>query len=247
MGLIFGVNVAWSRIIQLVARTTAVPMANIGPGRYWGWAMWIPCITTFASGVTVYLYYWFESKILPAVYRPPKPAIRNDKTLLQDWVETLRSIVLLPKFYWIMNITQMLQGGATRVWLRNIADIQVKSRGTDEQTAGYNAALQTVIPILLTPATGLFFDRIGWRMVFVTTTSLIWLLVWGLAGFTKVNFLAPVLISSFAYVTNLIPFMATVPILLPTNELVGTAFGVWQSFVSLPVLTLSYISKTLVL
>jgi hypothetical protein len=65
-----------------------------------------------------------------------------------------------------MNVTQMLQGGGTRVWLRNIADIQVKSRGTDEETAGYNAALQTVIPIILTPATGLFFDRIGWRMVF---------------------------------------------------------------------------------
>jgi hypothetical protein len=41
-----------------------------------------------------------------------------------------------------------------------------------------------------------------------------------------------VLISSFAYVTNLIPFMATIPILLPNNELVGTGFGVWQSFVS---------------
>ncbi|BEJ15699.1 hypothetical protein CspHIS471_0503040 [Cutaneotrichosporon sp. HIS471] len=230
MGLIFGVNVAWSRIIQLVARLTAVPMADIGPGRYWGWALWIPCITTFASGFCVYAYYFFENRILPAQYRPPKPEVRNDQTLLNDWKDTVKSIVLLPKFYWIMNVTQMLQGGATRVWLRNVADIQVKSRGTSEQAAGYNAALQTVIPIILTPVTGLFFDKIGWRMVFVTTTSLIWLLVWGLAGFTKINFLAPVLVSSFAYVTNLIPFMATVPILLPSNELMGTAFGVWQSF-----------------
>jgi hypothetical protein len=95
MGLIFGVNVAWSRIIQLVARTTAVPMANIGPGRYWGWALWIPCIATGASSICVYAYYFFESKILPAAYRPPKPAVRNDKTLLQDWADTVKGIVLL--------------------------------------------------------------------------------------------------------------------------------------------------------
>lgn len=112
---------------------------------------------------------------------------------------------------WIINCTQLLQGGAARVWLRNVSDISVKSRGTDEQQAGYDAALQGVIPIVLTPAVGYFFDRIGWRMVFgkcrssvlqavnhyeVTTTSLIWILVWALAGFTKVNMLAPVLISS---------------------------------------------------
>lgn len=62
----------------------------------------------------------------------------------------------------------MMQGGAARVYLRNVADIQVKSRGTTEQAAGYNAALQGVIPIVLTPAIGYFFDRIGWRMVFGT-------------------------------------------------------------------------------
>lgn len=49
---------------------------------------------------------------------------------------------------------------------KDLTSVQVKSRGTDEQQAGYNSALQGVIPIVLTPATGLFFDRIGWRMVF---------------------------------------------------------------------------------
>jgi hypothetical protein len=95
MGLIFGVNVAWSRVIQLVARSSAVPMANIGPGRFWGWALWIPCITTAASSVCVYAYYFFESKILPAEYRPAKPAVRNDKTLWEDWKDTLKSILQL--------------------------------------------------------------------------------------------------------------------------------------------------------
>lgn len=37
---------------------------------------------------------------------------------------------------------------------------------TEADLPGYNSAIQGVIPIVLTPATGLFFDRIGWRMVF---------------------------------------------------------------------------------
>lgn len=91
-------NVAWSRILQLIGRVSAVPLADIGlAGReeYWGWALWIPAITTFLSGFCVYAYYYFETRILPEIYRPPKPAIRNDKTLLQDWADTFKGILRL--------------------------------------------------------------------------------------------------------------------------------------------------------
>lgn len=84
--------------MQLIGRISAVPMADIGlPGNpdYWGWALWIPTITTFISGFLVYAYYYFENRILPEVYRPPKPEIRTDKTILQDWRDTLKSITRL--------------------------------------------------------------------------------------------------------------------------------------------------------
>jgi len=48
----------------------------------------------------------------------------------------------------------------------NLADIQTQTRGTSKLAAGYNSSLQGVIPIVLTPAVGAFFDRVGWRMPF---------------------------------------------------------------------------------
>lgn len=73
-------------------------MADIGlPGNkdYWGWALWIPTIITFLSSAMVYAYYAFENKILPEIYRPPKPAVRSDITLLQDWADTFKAILKL--------------------------------------------------------------------------------------------------------------------------------------------------------
>lgn len=75
-----------------------MPLANIGlPGNpdFYGWALWIPTITVFLSCFCVYGYYIFENKILPEEYRPAKPAIRSDKTIIQDWKDTFKQIFML--------------------------------------------------------------------------------------------------------------------------------------------------------
>lgn len=69
-------------------------------------------------------------------------------------------------FFWIFCGTQVLQNGAVSVYTSNLADIQTQTRGTSKLAAGYNSSLQGVIPIVLTPAVGWFFDKFGWRMVF---------------------------------------------------------------------------------
>ena len=69
-------------------------------------------------------------------------------------------------FFWIFCGTQVLQNGSVSAYTSNLADIQTQTRGTSKLAAGYNASLQGVIPIVLTPAVGYFFDRFGWRMFF---------------------------------------------------------------------------------
>lgn len=69
-------------------------------------------------------------------------------------------------FFWIFCGTQVLQNGSVTAYTSNLADIQTQTRGTSKLAAGYNASLQGVIPIVLTPAVGYFFDRFGWRMFF---------------------------------------------------------------------------------
>lgn len=52
------------------------------------------------------------------------------------------------------------------MYTTNLADIQTVTRGTSKLAAGYNTTLQSIVPVVLTPLTGLFFDRVGWRMPF---------------------------------------------------------------------------------
>jgi MFS-type transporter involved in bile tolerance (Atg22 family) len=130
--------------------------------------------------------------------------------------------------------TEMFQNAAVSVYTSNVADIQSKTRGTSTLAAGYNSSLQGVIPIVLTPAVGWFFDHYGWRMAFVSWTGALYIVVFALLGFTTVHPLCPILLSSFALSTNAISFIASIPVLVGDDALLGTAMGVWKAFVSAP-------------
>ena len=133
-------------------------------------------------------------------------------------------------FFWIFCATQVLQNGAVGVYTSNLADIQTVTRGTSKLAAGYNSSLQGIIPIVLTPVVGAFFDRFGWRMVLVSWTAMLYIVVFVLIGFTTVHPLAPILISSFALSSNALTFIACIPVLVGDDALLGTAFGVWKAF-----------------
>lgn len=135
-------------------------------------------------------------------------------------------------FFWILCGTEILQNAARTVYSVNVADIQSKTRGTSTLAAGYNASLQNVVTIVLVPCLGLFFDRYGWRMPFVSVGAALYIVVFALIGLTDVHPLAPVVLSSFALSFNVLPFVGSIPILINDESLMGTAYGVWSSFVS---------------
>jgi MFS-type transporter involved in bile tolerance (Atg22 family) len=126
----------------------------------------------------------------------------------------------------------MFQNAAVSVYTTNVADIQRVTRGTSTLAAGYNASLQGVIPIVLTPCVGWFFDHYGWRMAFVSWTGALYIVVFALLGFTTVHPLCPILLSSFALTTNALSFIASIPVLVGDDALLGTAMGIWKAFVS---------------
>lgn len=144
-----------------------------------------------------------------------------------------------PVFFWILCGTQLFQSSAVGVYSGNLADIQTQTRGTSTLAAGYNSSLQSVIPIILTPLTGMFFDRFGWRTFFVSWTGMMYIIVFVLIGLTTVHPLAPILISSFALSTNAITFIASIPVIVGDDRLLGTAYGVWKAFVSHRVIALT--------
>lgn len=137
----------------------------------------------------------------------------------------------LPCYLHADNI-ELFQNAAVSVYSSNLADVQTVTRGTSTLAAGYNSSIQGVIPILLTPLVGAFFDRFGWRMAFVSGTAALYIVVFVLIAFTKVHPLAPIMISSFALTSNALTFIAAIPVLVGDDRYLGTAFGIWKAFVS---------------
>ncbi|GFZ49838.1 hypothetical protein JCM24511_07241 [Saitozyma sp. JCM 24511] len=227
LAFIFGVDVAWGRVVNIICKSTAVPLSEING--WWGWALWIPTIVT-ALNLALVLLYWAYERNVPRQYRPKLGREARDKEKWDRRKFAFRSLLQLPKFFWILCGTQIFQNSAVSVYTSNLADIQTATRGTSKLAAGYNSSLQSVIPIVLTPIVGLFFDRFGWRMIFVSATAALYVVVFVLIGLTKVHPLAPILISSFALSSNALTFIAAIPVLVGDDSLLGTAFGVWKSF-----------------
>lgn len=61
-------DLAWNSVTSVIGRATAVPMSKLDG--WWGWALWIPAITTIACTFIVLAYGFFEKKVVPARYRP---------------------------------------------------------------------------------------------------------------------------------------------------------------------------------
>lgn len=230
LAFVIGADIAWGRIVSIVIPATAVPLANVS--EWWGWALWVPFFVCCLSTAATVAYWLFERKV-PRKYRPVlgrHAKAKEGEARKIQW-NLLR---VLPKFFWVLCSTQVLQNATVSVYSSNLADMQVVTRGTKELAAGYNSSLQGVIPIVLTPLAGLFFDKVGWRCIFISWTAALYVVVFALIGLTTVHPLAPILISSFALSTNAITFNACIPVLVGTQHLMGTAFGVWRAFVRRP-------------
>ncbi|WRT66793.1 uncharacterized protein IL334_003756 [Kwoniella shivajii] len=167
----------------------------------------IPAFTTVANLIVCILYWYFERRV-PQKYRPPlgKNAARKEGALRK-----------------VIEFNNLPR-------LSNLADIQTQTRGTSKLAAGYNSSLQSVVPIVMIPLVGAFIDRFGMRMYFISWTAMMYIVVIGLIGLTKVHPLGPIILGSFALSTYAIPFSASIPVMIGDAQLLGTAIGVWKAF-----------------
>ena len=145
---------------------------------------------------------------------------------IPDW----RTILRIPRFFWLVVCTQILQAGTVGGFNGLNADIITQTRGSTEQLAGYTSAVQQVIPVVCAPLIGTFFDYFGYRMLFVSITSAIWILVYCLIGYTETNALGSMVIASVASTMNALPFLASIPLMVPNQVELGLVFGIWKVF-----------------
>jgi len=235
LGLVFGIDIAWGRVTNTVSRVTSVPIMN-GTGS-WTWSFWVACIMCGATLALTVFYYIYAAR-LPVEYQTPtgskaaKLAAARDRgasvaSSKRKW--SWMSIASVPAAFWIVALSQILQSGTVGSFNGLAADMIKQTRNTSDATAGYTSGTNQIIPIFLTPFLGFIFDRYGRRMYFVSATAALWVLVFALMGFTTVHALVPMVLSSVALAFNALPFIASIPLLVPNQATIGTAFGIWKS------------------
>ena len=165
-----------------------------------------------------------DQERLEAVHTTPSP--RRWASAIPDY----KSLLRVPWFFWLVVCSQILQAGVVGGFNGLNADIITMTRGSTEQIAGYTSAVQQVIPVVGAPVVGAVFDFFGYRMVFVSITSAIWILVYCLIGFTQTNALGSMLIASVASTMNALPFLASIPLIVPDQLELGLVFGIWKAF-----------------
>jgi MFS-type transporter involved in bile tolerance (Atg22 family) len=141
-----------------------------------------------------------------------------------------KTLLSIPRFFWLVVCSQILQAGVVGTFTSLNADIIRMTRGSTEQIAGYTSAVQQVIPVVCAPLIGTYFDFFGHRMLFVSLTSAIWILVYCLIGLSHVNALGAMVIASLASAMNALPFLASIPLMVPNQTELGLVFGIWKAF-----------------
>ncbi|KAJ3961420.1 hypothetical protein N0V92_001917 [Colletotrichum tropicale] len=250
LGLVYGLDLSIGKLIVLIAKATAVPMRDASS--FWGWALWIPAIVCFANLIQNIFYVWWarsrpewtqmptgqklamEIRARERAQREQNNEVATSRTratartlsALPNWGALLR----VPRFFWLVACTQILQAGFVGGFSGLNADIITQTRGSTAQLAGYTSAVQQVIPVVCAPLIGSFFDYVGYRMMFVSLTSAIWILVYCLIGYTQTNALGSMVIASVASTMNALPFLASIPLIVPNQLELGLVFGIWKVF-----------------
>ncbi|KAK7040121.1 hypothetical protein VNI00_009926 [Paramarasmius palmivorus] len=229
VGMVYGIDLAWTRVVSVVAKATAIPITD-GTGSY-TWAFWVTCIMCGASLVVNAVYFVFAKRL------PSDLQMVTGRQQGRGSVSSLRQLSwaplkAIPASFWFITISRICQTGSIISFTNIAPDVIRVTRGISLATAGYIAAIENAIPIILTPLLGLFFDRFGRRMWFVSATAAVYIVVFVLINFTEVNPLAPIIISSVALSSNALPFLAAIPLLVRDRALIGTAFGIWKTFIN---------------
>ena len=233
IGFVTGIDYSMNRVFSLIAIESAVPIYRAS-GK-WYFAFWVAAIFGGMCLVLNIIYVLLELRVDPRLRIPTGHALNHVwgsplTRLRTHGRKIVSSIVLLPASFWLLALLQILQSGVVAAYKANLADVVRVTRQTTPDQAGWTSGMDYIIAIVLTPVVGLLFDYTGHRSYYVSWTAALYILTFALLGFTKVHELAPIIIGSLAYTTNAIPFGASIPLLVRSQDQIGTAYGLWQAF-----------------
>jgi len=253
MAFIYALDISVERVCNLAGKLSAVPILN--RTGHLSWVFWTSAILCGASWTLMLAFFMYERTLSTASRVPTgrrcakraaaragvaSPSLRNSISIkLSPFAATVFAI---PACFWMIEISQLFQTGAMMAYTTNLADTIRITRNLSTEAAGFTAAIGQVMPIVLTPCLGVCFDRWGHRMHWVAATAVIYIVVFILLAYTDVNALVPSILGSLALATNVLPWIASVPILAPDQRHLGTAFGIFKCLANCGTVVVSVVS-----
>ncbi|GAC93927.1 hypothetical protein PHSY_001495 [Pseudozyma hubeiensis SY62] len=258
LGFVYGLDIAMGRVFNVMGKMSSVPVAE-ATGK-WYWSFWLSAILCGITLILNAAYVAFErtlpkkmhvvtgrqlaaqaastftasssnnnsSASIAAKQKPERTVLRPFSQ--RCWQVLTLSIGAIPASFWLITMTQVLQAGTVNTYTSNLAEVVEITRGKTALMAGYASSVGQVPPIVLTPLLGILLDLFGRRMYYVAGCAALWVVVFSLLAFSTVNAYLPVVLGSIALSFNVLPFIASIPLLVPNQASIGTAFGVWKCF-----------------
>lgn len=259
IGFVYGLDIAMGRVFNVMGKMSSVPVAESTGKWYWSfWLSAILCAVTLGLNVAYVIYerslpkrmrvvtgrqLAAQAEAVALTKSSSSSAEQVDRKVTKPWsTQTIQLLTLsvgaIPASFWLITMTQVLQSGAVNAYSSNLPEVVQITRGKTALMAGYASSVGQVPPIVLTPLLGLMFDLFGRRMYYVAGCAALWVTVFSLLAYSTVNVYLPVVLGSVALSFNALPFIASIPLLVPNQASIGTAFGIWKCFNSAGSVTL---------
>lgn len=160
-------NFAFERAISVASKASAVPISQ-STGDY-AWTLWVGSIICGVSFVFSLAYVGYERWAMPAHMRSlqefKKHQTKDARVQTFDAPYNRRNILkaasTLPAFFVFLTATQFYQPIAV---FNNLSADIIRRKGKTVEVSGYLSSVNQIVPIVVTPMLGAFFDRFGHRM-----------------------------------------------------------------------------------
>ncbi|ORX59387.1 MFS general substrate transporter [Hesseltinella vesiculosa] len=228
LSIVLGVTLAWSRLVQWVAKMICYPIirSTANPHAPIFIATMICAVGFLTNGVYWYLMYRCGSitgtgQVILVDQHRPLPVYTSMWTMMR-WV--FRWIVYLPSIFWMVPWLQLVMSSVLSSF-DDVATEFIEFRfATDEVMAGYQSSLSQAMPIVLAPVLGILIHRYGKRLYCLIFGACLLVLSMLLLGYTMASPVIGMLIFSSALSFGPIAIISSGPLMLP-HELSGLAMG----------------------
>ncbi|KAI8054220.1 major facilitator superfamily domain-containing protein [Syncephalis plumigaleata] len=212
LALAIGLQISVSRLSSFLAQGVTEPIRE--HTGFWGNVFWVSTAICGISWLLNLLYIY----VMKASGLPLRPNMTKHRF-------NVKSILYFPSAYWFMPVNIFLLGAVWTPFLSIAAEF-VKSRfGSSSIIAGWQSSASLAIPVVVSPFSGAFHDRFGYRGPVLILSSIVLIIGMALLGFTMANPVIGLVLFSFSLTLGPVASTTAIPLLLP-RSLIGTGLGI---------------------